>query len=74
MCCIARKGDAAMKIAIGCDHAGFAYKEKIKALLTELGHEVYDYGTDSEEPADYPRFVRPRFRRDCLLFCQENYL
>ena len=48
-----------MRIAIGSDHAGFAYKELIKTLLTGLGHDVRDFGTDSEEPADYPVFVRP---------------
>jgi ribose 5-phosphate isomerase B len=48
-----------MKIAIGSDHAGFRYKEKIKQLLDALGHEVTDFGTDSEEPVDYPLFIRP---------------
>ena len=48
-----------MKIAIGSDHAGFAYKERIKELLTSLGHEVTDFGTNSEEPVDYPLFIRP---------------
>ena len=48
-----------MKIAIGSDHAGFRYKEKIKRLLTDLGHAVDDFGTDSEEPVDYPLFIRP---------------
>ncbi len=48
-----------MKIAIGSDHAGFMYKEKIKQLLTGLGHAVDDFGTDSEEPVDYPLFIRP---------------
>ena len=48
-----------MKIAIGSDHAGFRYKEKIKELLTGLGHEVLDFGTDSEAPVDYPLFIRP---------------
>ena len=48
-----------MKIAIGSDHAGFAYKEKIKEFLATLGHEVTDFGTNSEEPVDYPRFIRP---------------
>lgn len=48
-----------MKIAIGSDHAGFRYKEAIKALLTDLGHEVIDKGTDSEAPVDYPHFIRP---------------
>jgi len=48
-----------MKISLGTDHAGFHYKEKVKALLIELGHEVKDFGTFSEEPVDYPLFVRP---------------
>jgi ribose 5-phosphate isomerase B len=48
-----------MKIAIGSDHAGFRYKEKIKEFLITLGHEVDDLGTDSEAPVDYPLFIRP---------------
>jgi ribose 5-phosphate isomerase B len=48
-----------MKIAIGSDHAGFRYKELIKAHLLGLGHEVRDYGTDSAEAVDYPLFIRP---------------
>lgn len=48
-----------MKISLGTDHAGFHYKEKVKELLLQLGHEVKDFGTSSEEPVDYPLFVRP---------------
>jgi ribose 5-phosphate isomerase B len=48
-----------MKIAIGSDHAGFEYKEKIKTLLRELGHEVRDFGTDNKDPVDYPFYIRP---------------
>src|ERR1700677_2868836 len=48
-----------MKIALGSDHAGFAYKEKVKALLLSLGHAVKDCGTDSEEPVPYPAYIRP---------------
>src|SRR5213596_281845 len=48
-----------MKISLGTDHAGFRYKEKVKELLTSLGHEVKDYGTFSEDPVDYPAFIRP---------------
>ena len=48
-----------MKIALGSDHAGYRYKEKIKELLPSLGHEVVDFGTDSEESVDYPKFIRP---------------
>ncbi len=46
-------------IAIGSDHAGFKYKEAIKAMLLSDGHTVRDYGTHSEEPCDYPDFIRP---------------
>jgi ribose 5-phosphate isomerase B len=48
-----------MKIAIGSDHAGFAYKQRIIAVLQDLGHEVQDFGTHSTEPVDYPLFIRP---------------
>jgi len=48
-----------MKISLGTDHAGFRYKEKVKALLDQLGHEVVDFGTSSEDPVDYPLFIRP---------------
>ena len=48
-----------MKIALGSDHAGFRYKEKVKELLGTIGHEVKDFGTFSEDPVDYPLFIRP---------------
>jgi ribose 5-phosphate isomerase B len=48
-----------MKIALGTDHAGYQYKEKIKEFLLREGHEVRDFGTHSEEAVDYPLFVRP---------------
>ena len=46
-------------IAIGSDHAGYKYKEVLKAMLLAEGHTVRDYGTDSEASCDYPDFVRP---------------
>ena len=48
-----------MRIAIASDHAGYQYKEAIKDFLTADGHEVRDFGTDSEESVDYPQFIRP---------------
>jgi ribose 5-phosphate isomerase B len=48
-----------MKIAIGSDHAGFIYKEAIRERLTQAGREVKDFGTHSDDPCDYPVFVRP---------------
>jgi len=46
-------------IAIGSDHAGFKYKELLKAVLQADGHTVRDLGTTSEAPVDYPDFIRP---------------
>lgn len=48
-----------MKIGIGADHAGVAYKEKIKEFLTTQGHEVVDFGTLSTDSVDYPDFAHP---------------
>ena len=48
-----------MVIALASDHAGFRYKERFKARLVELGHQVRDFGTNAAEPVDYPVFVRP---------------
>ncbi len=48
-----------MKIAIASDHAGFMYKEQIKTVLIEQGHQVKDFGTYSTERCDYPDFIRP---------------
>jgi len=47
------------RIALGSDHAGFAYKEAIEAMLRAEGHTLHDFGTHSDEPCDYPDFVRP---------------
>lgn len=47
------------RIAIGSDHAGFKYKETIKAMLLANGHTVRDFGTYSEESCDYPDYIRP---------------
>ena len=44
-------------IALGSDHAGYEYKEKIKKLLDELGLPYEDYGTSSSESTDYPDFA-----------------
>ena len=48
-----------MRIAVASDHAGFKYKTLLTRHLAELGHEVKDFGTNSEEPVDYPDFIRP---------------
>lgn len=45
-----------MKVAIGADHAGYQLKELLIRRLNEQGHEIKDFGTDSEAPVDYPQF------------------
>ena len=47
-----------MRISIGSDHAGFAYKEEVKKYLTQKGYEVIDVGTTSLDSCDYPIFGR----------------
>jgi ribose 5-phosphate isomerase B len=48
-----------MKISIGCDHAGFEYKEAIRKKLSAGGYEVKDFGAFSTESVDYPDFSHP---------------
>jgi len=45
-----------MKVAVGCDHAGFELKEVVIATLRRLGAEVVDFGTYSRESVDYPDY------------------
>jgi ribose 5-phosphate isomerase B len=51
-----------MKIAIASDHAGFHLKQRIAAFLRERGHDVEDFGTDSDASVDYPDFIVPAAR------------
>ncbi len=48
-----------MKIALACDHGGYALKEKIKGWLTDAGHEVRDFGCYSADSVDYADFAFP---------------
>lgn len=47
-----------MRIALASDHAGYTEKERLKALLDDLGVEFDDLGTASEESVDYPDYAR----------------
>ncbi len=47
-----------LRVAIGCDHGGFALKQDVVAWVRELGHEALDFGTHDENPVDYPDFAR----------------
>jgi len=48
-----------MRIAIGSDHAGFAMKQAIVGLLSELGHKYEDFGCFNCSSVDYPDIARP---------------
>ena len=47
-----------MKIAIGCDHAGFALKPKIIEAIQSLGHQFHDFGSHAPDPVDFPDIAR----------------
>ena len=46
-----------MRIAVGSDHAGYPLKEHLASWLAESGHAVYDLGTHSADPVDYPDYA-----------------
>jgi ribose 5-phosphate isomerase B len=48
-----------MRMGVASDHAGFRYKTLVAEHLRRLGHDVVDFGTDSEDPVDYPDMIRP---------------
>ena len=45
-----------MKWYVGADHAGYRLKQLLVAVLKELGDDVVDIGTDTEESCDYPNY------------------
>jgi len=45
-----------MKIVIGCDHAGYDMKEKVKQYLEDKNYNIIDVGTASNESVDYPYY------------------
>jgi ribose 5-phosphate isomerase B len=55
---VPRRGSKSTRmVAVGADHGGFKMKEELKGLLKDLGHQVHDFGTDSEDAVDYPDFA-----------------
>ncbi len=44
------------KVAIGCDHGGIVLKGAVVSTLKDLGAEIVDFGTMSEESVDYPEY------------------
>lgn len=63
-----------MKIALGADHGGYDLKSAIKKHLTELGHEVVDFGTDGHESCDYPLIAEPAARAVTSGECERGIL
>jgi ribose 5-phosphate isomerase B len=61
--CTARMGPAsvedsvAMRVHLGCDHAGYDFKEMLAAYLRTAGHDVVDHGAhEYDADDDYPGF------------------
>ncbi len=46
-----------MRVAIGGDHHGLAFKQMLAELLRERGHEVVDLGAHTTDPVDYPDYA-----------------
>ena len=51
------KGVSGLKLLIASDHGGFELKEKVKALLANLGVDYEDIGPSTADPVDYPDFA-----------------
>src|SRR3954471_20570553 len=53
----------AMRVALATDHAGFPLKAPIAQWLTANGHEIVDFGGDTDAtPVDYPDYIAPAAR------------
>lgn len=67
-----------MKIALACDHGAYEYKELIKKMLSEEGHEIEDFGCHSKESVDYPDYAAPAAqsvangKNDRSFYCLHN--
>lgn len=51
-----------MRIAIGCDHAGFPLKTTVIDTIRKMGHEALDFGTDSTVSVDFPDYAEKACR------------
>jgi ribose 5-phosphate isomerase B len=63
-----------MKIAIGCDHAGFNLKKDIEPLLKELNHTVDDYGAHSPDAVDYVDYAQKVSEAVCHMEAERGIL
>ena len=63
-----------MKIALGSDHAGFEFKEKLKSVIILLGHTFEDFGTHTQTSCDYPDYAEPVARAVASEKCDRGIL
>ena len=63
-----------MKIAVACDHGGLQLKGALVRYLTSKGHEVIDFGTDTEESCDYPDYALPAAEAVAAGRCERGIL
>lgn len=63
-----------MKIAVACDHGGLQLKRVLVRYLTSKGHEVIDFGTDTEESCDYPDYALPAAEAVAAGRCERGIL
>lgn len=48
-----------LPIVIGCDHAGYLYKDALKEMLAKGGYTVVDHGTNGPDSVDFPDYAHP---------------
>ena len=63
-----------MKIALGSDHAGFEFKERLKGIIVSLGHSFEDFGTHTPDSCDYPDYAEPVARAVATRKCGRGIL
>ena len=63
-----------MTIALGSDHAGFEFKERVKAWLGAWGHTPVDFGCFNASPVEYPDFVLPAAAAVALGRCERGFV
>ena len=62
-----------MRVALATDHAGFPLKAPIADWLTANGHEVVDFGVDTDAvPVDYPDYIAPAARAVAAGECERG--
>ncbi len=63
-----------MKIAVACDHGGLELKKTLLKYLSEQGHEIVDFGTNSPDSCDYPDFALPAAEAVAAGQCERGIL